>query len=163
MVVATFQLEAIDLEMAPRVNPDWGHRRSYVGVPIWMWAASQQPLNWGPYSATASAGGHSITAVAQVATVTWDMGDGTTVTCGAGNPYSQAFGVIDSPSCGHRYSQTSLDQPGGTYTVTATSNWRVAWSTTTGASGVIELTTSTSTEVEILELQSVNTSPGIDP
>lgn len=154
-LVTTFTLEGISIGMAPRVNPDWGHRRTYVGVPVWMWAGDQTPLNWGTYEVTATLGGQTITASAQVATVQWDMGDGTTVTCGEGTPYATAFGLTSSPSCGHAYSRTSLREPGGMYTVTATSNWEVDW-TGGGASGTIPVTTTSTTDLEVLELQSVN-------
>lgn len=155
-LVNSFALQPIDMGMVPESNPEWGHRRSYVGVPIWMWASSQTPLNWGTYTASAAIGGHAITANATVTSVTWTMGDGSTVTCGAGNAYYESYGVVESPSCGHVYTKTSASQPGGKYAVTATSNWSVTWSTTAGAGGVIPTSTTTTTEIEILELQAVN-------
>ncbi|KAB1646926.1 hypothetical protein F8O04_14485 [Pseudoclavibacter endophyticus] len=157
-LVSSFTPAAIQIGMTPKVNSDWGHRRSYVGLPIWMWVADPSPSSWGVYSYSGSTGGQTITFEAQVSTVTWSMGDGTTVTCGMGSIYSPAYGNVSSPSCGHKYTQTSKARPGGMYTVTATSNWVISWtSATDGSTGTLTASASTSTQVQILELQSVNT------
>lgn len=151
-LIQSFTLEGLDIGMAPRVNEEWGHRRSYIGVPIWLWAASKTELNWGTFSKTATLGGQTITANARVSSVQWNMGDGGTVTCGEGTAYNTGFGNTPSPSCGYKYTRTS---GGGMFTVTATSNWVVEWSGG-GQTGTIPLTTTSSTQVEIRELQSVN-------
>ena len=154
-LVDTFTLEGLDIGMAPKIREDLGHRRSYVGVPIWLWPNSKTATNWGPYEKTATLGGQTITATAKVSSIQWNMGDGNTVSCGDGTPYSPGFGYAQSPNCGHKYTKTSASQPGGKYPITVTSNWVVSW-TGGGQSGEIDLTTTSSTEVEILELQSVN-------
>ena len=156
----TFQLRGIDIGMAPDVNAAWGHRRSYVGVPVWMWVQNPQPLTWGPYTETATLGGQTITATAQVTGIRWNMGDGREVVCGStGTAYSVGYGLSDSPTCGHRYDRTSQSQPGDRYTVTATSQWAVTWTSVAGANGTVNLTTSSSTQLEINEIQSVNVTP----
>ncbi|MGO2110848.1 MAG: hypothetical protein ACTH31_04480 [Pseudoclavibacter sp.] len=156
-LVGTFAPESIEIGMAPRVNPEWGHRRSYVGVPIWTWVQDPSPSTWGVYSYSGSTGGQTIDFEAQVTTVSWDMGDGSTVTCGLGHIYTTSYGNVDSPSCGHRYTQPSNDQPGGMYSVTATSTWTITWtSATDGSTGTLSATASASTQVEIRELQAVN-------
>lgn len=154
-IMRSIQFEPVTIGMAPHVNPEWGHRRTYVGVPVWMWAAEQTTLNYGTHSITETMGGLTMTLDAQVERVEWDMGDNTTITCGPGQAYVTSYGVTDSPSCGHRYAQTSADQPDGKYTVTATSYWNVAWSGG-GQSGTITFDLQTTTQVEVLELQSVN-------
>lgn len=159
-LIATFQLRGIDIGMAPQVNPAWGHRRSYVGIPVWLWVENPQPLTWGPYTETATLGGQTITATAQVTGIRWNMGDGREVVCGStGTAYSVGYGLSDSPTCGHRYDRTSQNQPGDRYTVTATSQWSVTWTSLAGASGTVNLTTSSSTQLEINEIQSVNVKP----
>lgn len=155
-LVRTFTLLPIDIGMVPQFNPDLGLRRSYVGVPIWLWAAAQDDQNWGPRVVTADLYGYQITAHAQVESVRWDLGDGVVLTCGAGTPYQAEYLVSDSPSCGHRYIRTSIDQPDGRYTVTATSNWVVSWQASNGESGIITTSTETLTQVQVLELQAVN-------
>lgn len=159
-LISTFQLRGIDIGMAPQVNPAWGHRRSYVGIPVWLWVENPQPLTWGPYTETATLGGQTITATAQVTGIRWNMGDGREVVCGSiGTAYSVGYGLSDSPTCGHRYDRTSQNQPGDRYTVTATSQWSVTWTSLAGASGTVNLTTSSSTQLEINEIQSVNVKP----
>lgn len=156
-LVSTFALRGIDIGMAPEVNPDWGHRRSYVGVPVWLWVENPQPLTWGPYTETATLGGQTITATAQVTSVRWDMGDGGSRVCGGtGTPYTTGYGVTDSPTCGYRYGATSEASGGDRYTVTATSQWTVTWTALSGANGTINLTTSSSDALEVNELQTVN-------
>lgn len=159
-LISTFQLRGVDIGMAPQVNPAWGHRRSYVGIPVWLWVENPQPLTWGPYTETATLGGQTITATAQVTGIRWNMGDGREVVCGStGTAYSVGYGLNDSPTCGHRYDRTSQNQPGDRYTVTATSQWSVTWTSLTGATGTVNLTTSSSTQLEINEIQSVNVKP----
>lgn len=159
-IVRSIQFEPVSIGMAPKVNPEWGHRRTYVGLPVWLWAADTTSLNFGTHSIAETIGGLTMSLEGQVDRVVWDMGDGTSVTCGAGTPYSTALGPVDSPTCGHRYKQTSENQPNGMYTVTATSYWTVAWSGG-GQSGTINFELSSSTEVEVRELQSVNTGPNL--
>lgn len=159
-LIATFQLRGVDIGMAPEVNPAWGHRRSYVGIPVWLWVNNPQPLTWGPYTETATLGGQTITATAQVTGIRWNMGDGHEVVCGSvGTAYSIGYGLNDSPTCGFRYDRTSKNQPGDRYTVTATSQWSVTWTSVSGANGTVNLNTSSSTQLEINEIQSVNVKP----
>lgn len=159
-LIETFQIRGIDIGMAPEVNPAWGHRRSYVGIPVWLWVENPQPLTWGPYTETATLGGQTITATAQVTGLRWNMGDGREVVCGnLGTAYSVGYGLTDSPSCGHRYDRTSQNQPGDRYTVTATSQWTVTWTSLAGPGGTINLTASSATQLEINEIQSVNVTP----
>ncbi|MYT57980.1 ATP/GTP-binding protein [Streptomyces sp. SID7834] len=98
-----------------------------VGMPMWMWA-TPSPSTFGPETASATAGGVTVTATAKVTTVRWAMGDGTTVTChGPGTPYAKSRGKAMSPDCGHIYERPSSEQPGGRYQGTATATWTVTW------------------------------------
>lgn len=127
-----------------------------VGVPLWMWV-SQSPTTWGPNTASASAGGITVTATATVSSVAWNMGDGTTVTCiGPGTPYTAARGMTPSPDCGHRYSATSAGQSGARYQGTATATWTVNWAVTGGGqSGRLTEVRQTPFTVSVGELQVV--------
>lgn len=157
-IVQNMQFFGINMGIAPEVNPRLAYRRGFVGVPVWLWAANQNAQNWGPYTITATLGGQTITVDARVTSVLWNMGDGHTVACGtAGTAYSTSYGVVDSPTCGHRYSTTS-DTNGGHFTVTATSQWAVTW-TGGGQSGTIPLTAQSSDNIWIDEAQSVNVNP----
>ncbi len=53
-----------------------------VGVPMWMWV-NQSATTYGPNTASASAGGITVTATAKVSKIVWQMGDGASVTCKA--------------------------------------------------------------------------------
>lgn len=157
-IVQNMEFFGITMGMAPEVNPRLGFRRGFVGVPVWLWAANQNAQNWGPYTLTETLGGQTITVDARVTSVLWNMGDGNTVACGtAGTEYSTGYGVVDSPTCGHRYSTTS-ETHGGHFTVTATSQWAVNW-TGAGQSGTIPLTAQSTENIWIDEMQSVNIVP----
>lgn len=122
-----------------------------VGVPVWLWT---QP--WAAQSATASAGGISVTVTAKISKVTWSMGDGNKVVCGTpGTPFHVSMGFRDSPDCGHKYAKTSAQQPGQKYSVTASALWNVVW---TGAyTATTTVTTSSTTQLAIGEYQVIVT------
>lgn len=144
IMISRFQLTGIDIGRTPE-----GGTKTYIGLPVWLWADNPQPLNFGPYTETLTIGGQTITATAQVSGITWDMGDGTRFTCGQGTPYDESYGIAPSPTCDHTYTRV------GTYDITATSNWIVMWSGG-GASGQIGVQTPSTTTLEIGQLQSVN-------
>jgi hypothetical protein len=170
LLVKRFQLRGIDIGMAPesKIHADdpagtAPYRRTWVGIPVWLWANNPEPLNYGPYTETATLGGVTVTATAKVSSVTWSSGDGQKVTCAAGTPFDAAEmkdkAAQDSPTCGFRYQKTSGD---GTFTVTATSHWTVSW-TGGGTEGTIAVRdTSSTATVRVGELQSVNTD-AVDP
>jgi hypothetical protein len=84
-----------------------------VGVPMWMWV-NQSATTYGPNTASASAGGITVTATAKVSKIVWKMGDGASVTCnGSGTPYTSSEGMAESPTCGHVYSKTSASTQSG--------------------------------------------------
>ncbi|WP_438306620.1 ATP/GTP-binding protein (plasmid) [Streptomyces sp. HUAS TT11] len=98
-----------------------------VGVPMWMWV-NQSPTTYGPNTASASAGGITVSAAAEVSKIVWKMGDGVSVTCnGPGTAYTPSEGMAQSPTCGHVYSKTSAGAQNGKFPVTATSTWLIDW------------------------------------
>jgi hypothetical protein len=128
--IATMRLRAIGIGMVPEAQAG---SVGIVGMPTWMWVADPGQHTWGPITRTVSSAGYSVTATAKVQRVVWAMGDGTTVTCTKrGTPYADSFGKRASPDCGHIYTRQ------GTYTVRATSYWRVTWAGI-GQSGTIPL------------------------
>ncbi len=133
------------------------YRRTWVGIPVWLWVDQPTASTWGPITRTATYGGQTVTGTATVQSLTWSSGDGQTITCGAGTQFDAAamanVAAIDSPTCGFRYQHTSR---GGTFTLSATTNWSVEWSGG-GVGGRIQLpSTTSSTQVRVGELQSVN-------
>lgn len=136
LAVERMDLHAIKIGIVPKPGPD---SVGLVGMPVWMWVADRDAHTFGPATATASAGGVTVTATARVERVTWAMGDGAEVVCTrAGTPYRAGFGMKDSPDCGYRYQRTSAGQPDDRYTVTARSDWVVDWQGA-GQSGTIRL------------------------
>jgi hypothetical protein len=128
-----------------------------VGVPMWMWV-HQSTTTYGPNSATATAGGVTVTATAKVTMIAWQMGDGSTLVChGPGEQYAPSYGKRESPTCGHTYTRTSASQSTGKYTVTATSTWTVNWqvSGVGGENGQLVETRQSQMQVTIGELQVV--------
>ena len=142
--VDSMNLQPISIGIVPEDAPG---AVGLVGLPTWLWVEDPGPQSWGPITRSASAGGVTVTATAEVGSVRWLMGDGGVVTCtGPGTPYQDGFGTSESPTCGYRYA----DQ--GTYRVQAESSWLVRWSGM-GESGTIPLTTTATTQVTIGELQ----------
>ncbi len=125
-----------------------------VGLPVWMWTAVG-PQTWGPNSATAAVPGLSVTATARATRIDWNMGDRTTVTCNdPGTAYDARYGNTMS-ACGHRYTVSSRNQPGGRYTIAAVTTWQVTWVASTGESGALTITRQSTTTIRIDELQVV--------
>lgn len=138
-LLASMQLKPISIGMAPPV-------RSYVGIPVWMWADEPGRLTYGP--ATITAGGVSLTA--KVTKVVWSMGDGSSVTCQKGTEWTKAKAGGSSPTCGHTYTKQ------GRYTVTARSYWVATWSGY-GQSGTIPFTLESSRQLQVGEIQVITT------
>lgn len=165
MLVRTFVLQPITIGMAPesKVHTDdpigtAAYRRTWVGIPVWLWVGSTSESTWGPLTRTATYGGVTVTATAQVQSLTWSSGDGQTINCGVGTPFNAPAMAdqlaVDSPTCGFRYQRTSGS---GTFTVSASTTWVVQWNGG-GENGTIAMpTTASSAQVRVGELQSVNT------
>ena len=147
IAVARLQLPKIapGIGPSPDINP-WN--MAAVGYPLWLWADG--PTHVGPISN--SVAGLSVSLDAEVSSLTFRMGDGHTVTCaGSGRPWTTAVQPgTESPDCGYTYAKPSL--PDNSYTVTATANWAVTW-TTNGQSGVINVPVVDTTELPVGELQ----------
>ncbi|WP_228004606.1 hypothetical protein [Amycolatopsis sp. YIM 10] len=127
-----------------------------VRLPTWLWLDRAM---WQPRSATASVPGVSVTATATPASVSWAMGDGTTVTCaGPGTPFpGNGAPQAASPDCGHTYPRSSAGAPGERFPATATVSWRITWSGA-GASGAFpDMTTSTAASFRVAEAQALGT------
>jgi hypothetical protein len=148
MAVSRLTLQGAAIKIAPPSGVGLVH------APVWLWT-EVTPQTWGPVTATASVPGLSVTATARATQILWEMGDGHTVRCsGPGTPYRRDLGVTVSPTCGHVYSRTSTDRPGGRFTITATTTWKVTW-TGAGRDGSLTTTRTASTRLRITELHVV--------
>ena len=149
-ILAELDLESPELGVFPR--GDSAQRMGFVGWNVWLWAAADSDRQWGPVSASQSEGGVSVSLTARVTSMTWDMGNGDTVSCGKGTAWTLAATGgknVASPTCGYVY------EADGRYTVRGSSTWEVAWSGG-GRSGTIPLTLSREAEVIVGELQTVS-------
>lgn len=117
---AQLDLDPIGVGMAPK--PDLADPNVLIGAPAYFWAEGGAPAI-GPIGTTVTEQGITITLNATMDTVTYDTGDGTTLTCTrdqiAAPPANMS--LQGDPDCGHRWANS------GTYTLTATSNWTIAW------------------------------------
>lgn len=154
---ATLAVGAFDVERIPlpdiNLNPPAGSDQ-VVNVESWMWVD-----DWAPVSATASAGGVSVTVTAAPQYVTWDMGDGGTVRCdGPGRRYDESRAADEqSTDCSYVYRRSSAGEPEDQYRIVATSYWHVTWAASNGASGDFGLVGRTSSRsVRVAEIQAVN-------
>lgn len=141
-LLAQVKLEPIRIGLVPR----GADVMTVVGMPVWLWVDEPSRTTWGP--ATISAGGMTLTA--KVQSVTWDMGDGTTLSCGKGTEWKRGMGGDPSPTCGHTYDEQ------GSYTIWARSHWLARWSGY-GQSGTIPVTLSTSRQLDVGEIQVIVT------
>lgn len=152
-VVASLQLHSINIGLAPRAGST-----GLVQLPVWMWAAEPDSRTWGPASASKTVQGLTVTVRAEVDSVDWDMGDGTTVNCGVGTARPTGGGTNASPTCGHTYTSTSASKQGGSYAVTATSHWKIKWAA--GAQhGTFPFELSDTAQLKIVESRAVLTAP----
>ncbi|MFF2305980.1 ATP/GTP-binding protein [Streptomyces sp. NPDC058128] len=130
--------------------------RGVVGMPVYLWT-QQGPETYGPNTASASAGGVTVTATARVSRIVWNMGDGKSVTCTTpGTPYKAEYGKQASPDCGHRYTAPSSSTGTGKYHVSATSTWTIGWQATTGLSGQLTEIRQSAVDVNVVEVQVLN-------
>ncbi len=130
-----------------------------LGLPTWLWL---DPAGWGQVSATAAAGGVSVTAVARPVSVVWSLGDGGSVTCtGPGTPFpAGADPSSASPTCGYTYRHPSLTAPGGRWAVTATVRWDVTWAGAGRAGAFAGLTTVSTTTARVIDVPALTTGGG---
>jgi hypothetical protein len=134
-----------------RTAPPQGSGSGLVGLPVWMWTDRAENVS-GPITRSAAEGPVAVEATGVVSSIAWDMGDGTTVTCGLGTPYP-AGADRPSPDCGHTYDRASATHVpgGGPWPISATTTWMVTWSGG-GRSGTEVVQLSSSGELFVGEL-----------
>jgi hypothetical protein len=82
----------------------------------------------------------SVTVTAVAEQVQWQLGDGSSVPCerGQNTPWRPGLNFLEpGNACHYFYQQPSRDEPGNSYTATATVTWRADWEGG-GQSGVFE-------------------------
>lgn len=146
MAVAELQLPAV----AAGIGPDPSLNRwkmAAVGYPLWLWADG--PTHVGPVSQRVA--NLYVSLDARLTSVTFEMGDGHTVTCaGPGKKWRRTVEAGQASTCGYRYERPSL--PKGSYTVRAISHWDITW-VVGGQSGVVTMDQEGARQLPVGELQ----------
>lgn len=153
-VAASMSFHAINIGISQKMSGPAGV--GYVGVPVWLWAKNPSGITVGPQHVQRTYQGIGVTIDAKMTKIAWNLGDGRTVACGQGTPYAASYGVAESPTCGHKYTQISKSKPGGKYRITATSYWELNWAAG-GQTGVIPLDFTQGTTLGVGEIQVVVT------
>jgi len=138
------QVPAPSLNISPRPE---------VGVPaqLGIWLAVDDP---GQLNVVAQVGPVWAAATARLTGMTWAMGNGDVVECvGLGTPYPEGSGTYDQGPCGYTYTQVG---DAGIRQVTATANWSVQLTTSTGRNEMLDpVTASTTFDYEVYEIVTV--------
>lgn len=113
----------------PGIAPPVG---SYVlvGMPLWLWTVADSN-HWGTplLTASASAGGITVTATAHATKIVWHMGDGNTKECdNPGTVYDPSKSTTVSPTCSYVYNTTSANAPGQKFSLYGVTTWVINWS-----------------------------------
>jgi hypothetical protein len=121
---------------SPETAPPRG--RGLVGLPEWFWITAG---NWHPRTVTVTAGPVWATVTATPVGLTFRPGPGLSpVTCsGPGTPYNpDQSSTAQHTDCTYVYLTPSTGQPGNAYQATVTATWRVTWTGSGGAGGVLD-------------------------
>ncbi len=121
----------------PRIAPADNNPNgwTYVQYATYFWV-DEAAGQWGPVTATATAGSVSVTVRADPVRFVVDPGDGTEpITCEGAPPEVTAanYEQLADTACSHHYRHSSSVAPNGeTYPVTVGIAWDVSWSANTG-------------------------------
>jgi hypothetical protein len=122
--------------LGPATAPPRG-RDGLAGLPEWFWIPA---AGWHPRSVTVTAGPVWATATATPERLSFSPGPGLSgPSCpGPGTPYNPKRPAgAQRTACSYTYDQGSAGQPGGTYQAAVTVIWRVTWTGSGGAGGVV--------------------------
>jgi hypothetical protein len=109
-----------------------------VGLPEWFWVPAGE---WYARSVTVTAGPVWATATAAPVSLTFQPGAGLSpVTCaGPGAAYNRhAAAAQQHTNCSYTYVRSSAGLPGSVYRASVTVTWRITWTGSDGAGGVLD-------------------------
>ena len=99
---------------------------TFVNLETWLWIPEAQ---FQTLSKTVTAGGTTVTVVAEPSHVWWETGDGEEQTCdGAGRPWTADLGDAATTDCSHRYRTASGHETSERYRLRAAIYYQVTWS-----------------------------------
>lgn len=158
--VASMNLTTGQLGSTPPTSSSNADAVGAVGLPMWLWIASNADNAIGPITRSASGGALSVEARGTLDRVEWTLtaANGTTIgaiTCSganaAGTPYDGRNIAEPSPTCGFG---ANLNSSPGNLTLSGTAYWTVEWESSNGQGGQISFTApSNSAQIRIGELQ----------
>lgn len=125
----------------PRLRPATAPPRrmdGLVGLPEWFWVPAGE---WHPRSVTVTAGPVWATVTATPASLTVQPGAGlSAVACtGPGIAYNRRKPAVQQHTdCSYTYLRPSAGLPGNAYRASVTVTWRVTWTGSGGAGGVLD-------------------------
>lgn len=97
---------------------------TYVGLDTWLWIDAAQ---WSDLSMTVTAGGTTVTVLAQTIRVEWDLTEGS-VDCGsAGRPWTPGLTATSRTDCSYVFRTVSDRRARGGFEVSATLVYDVRW------------------------------------
>jgi hypothetical protein len=133
---------------------------TFVNLETWLWIPESQ---FQTLSKTVTAGGTTVTVVAEPTHVWWETGDGEDQTCdGAGRPWTADLGDAATTDCSHSYAIASGEETDGLYRLRAAIYYQATWACEgaclrpAGDLGVVTGSTS-SVGIEVRERQSLVT------
>jgi hypothetical protein len=123
--------------LAPSTAPPRG-RPGLVGLPEWFWIPA---ASWRPRTVTVSVGAVWATVTAMPVGLTFEPGTGiSSVTCdGPGTAYARNRPAASQHSaCTYTYRQPSVDLRHDAYDAAVAVTWRVSWTGSSGAGGLLD-------------------------
>ncbi|HEY2549419.1 MAG TPA: hypothetical protein VGI64_02450, partial [Streptosporangiaceae bacterium] len=129
-----------------------------VGLPEWFWVPRGR---WHPVSVTVTAGQVQATATATPLRLTFSPGAGLAgQTCAGPATAFRPPAGDQQPSCAYSYLQSSALQPHRAYQAAVIVGWRVTWSGSGGAGGVLnpDLQVAEAIQLRVAEGQALVTS-----
>jgi hypothetical protein len=148
------RLETAEVHTAPQ-DP----LASIVGVEVWMWVP---PAQWRTLTKTVTAGGTSVTVRATPEHAIWDMGPSGRTCFGPGREWRKGMPDDSKTDCGFTYTDTSKNQPGGKFGLSAQIVYQVDWTcsgactSSSGSLGQVEAPAGTGA-LRVLQRQTVVT------
>jgi hypothetical protein len=146
--------------LTPATAPPRGHD-GLVGLPEWFWVPAG---HWHARSVTVSAGPVWATATATPLNLTVQPGAGLgAITCaGPGTVYDRAKPAAGQRTdCSYTYQRPSAGLAGNAYQVAVTVTWRISWTGSGGAGGVLDpaLTTPADFALQVAQGEALVTNP----
>lgn len=155
--LATTALDQLPLAQADVHTAPAPPAETYVGVETWLWVPDGQ---WRTLTKGVTAGATTVTVTAAPSQIVWDLGPASITCYGPGKPWEQGMSDAATTTCGHTYETSSVDQPDGSFAISATIRYQVTWtcagacSTAGGDLGLVDAPAGTST-LRVLQRQTV--------